>query len=236
MIDSSDESDDPNVRDEELKSGSIARGSHESGAASPRSAAAITTDDPDCLRLQDSSVLFSSEEEEKHDDDDVAPKRRRKSSDQETASVSAQKTFERIVDSLPENLRANWSWLRQRRVCFRQLELGHCKYKDKYVSRLTASKCVSTFQNSISSLNPESEYLRRSKKDWLCDKTHAGIEAEDVMQYLDLISNACPEELPNLLRFNGDDRVLRIMAIYHINKVSKQCKTRHVYPSAVLYT
>ena len=152
MIDSSDESDDPNVRDEELKSGSIARGSQESGAASPRSAAAITPDDPDCLRLQDSSVLFSSEEE-KHDDDDVAPKRRRKSSDQETASVSAQKTFERIVDSLPENLRAIWSWLRQRRVCFRQLELGHCKYKDKYVSRLTASKCVSTLRVAISTLD-----------------------------------------------------------------------------------
>ena len=145
MIDSSDESDDPNVRDEELKSGSIAGGSQESGSAAHRSANAITTDDPDCLRLQDSSVLFSSEEE--NDDDDVAPKRRRKSSDQETASVSAQRTFERIVDSLPENLRANWTWLRQRRVCFRQLELGHCKYKDKYVSRLTASKCVSNFQN-----------------------------------------------------------------------------------------
>ena len=41
------------------------------------------------------------------------------------------------------------------------------------------------------------------------------------MQYLDLIINACPEELPNLLRFNGDDRVLRIMAIYHMNKVRK---------------
>ena len=146
MIDSSDESDDPNVRDEELKSRSLARGCQESSPASPRSAAAITTDDPDCLRLQDSSVLFSSEEEN-DDDDDVAPKRRRKPSDQETASVSAQKTFERIVDSLPENLRANWTWLRQRRVCFRQLELGHCKYKDKYVSRLTANNCVSIFQN-----------------------------------------------------------------------------------------
>lgn len=41
------------------------------------------------------------------------------------------------------------------------------------------------------------------------------------MQYLDLISHACPEELPNLLRLNGDKRVDRIMAIYHNNKPSE---------------
>ena len=61
-------------------------------------------------------------------------------------------------------------------------------------------------------------FVLRSKKDWLCDKSHTGIEVEDLMQYLDLIGNACPEELPNLLR-NGNTRVQRIMAIYHVNKV-----------------
>ena len=66
-------------------------------------------------------------------------------------------------------------------------------------------------------------FVPRSKKDWLCDKSHTGIETEDLMQYLDLISNALPEELPNLLRFNGRDRrVGRIMAIYHANKVGGQ--------------
>ena len=109
-------------------------------SAATRSAAATTTDDPDCLRLQESRVLFSSSDDN-DDDDDTAP-RRRKRSDPDMASSSsvAQRSFEKIVDSLPENLRANWTWLRQRRVCFRQLELGHCKYKDKYVSRLTTYK------------------------------------------------------------------------------------------------
>ena len=90
--------------------------------------------------------------------------------------------------------------------------------------RVDSSSC--DFDSGLNSVS-----VRRSKKDWLCDKTHAGIEAEDVMQYLDLISNACPEELPNLLRFNGDDRVLRIMAIYHMNKVRKYVKSRRGFTS-----
>ena len=119
-----------------------------SNSATSTSAAAFTTDDPDCLRLQDSRVLFSSSDDD-DDDDDVAPGRRRRSDTEmagnsnANASSVAQRSFERIVDSLPENLRTNWTWLRQRRVCFRQLEFGHCKYKDKYVCRLTVYKYVS---------------------------------------------------------------------------------------------
>ena len=68
-------------------------------------------------------------------------------------------------------------------------------------------------------------FIPRSKKDWLCDKSHTGIEMEDLMRYLDLISNARPEELPNLLRFNGKDRrVERVMAIYNANKPSENAK------------
>ena len=115
-----------------------------------RSAAAATTDDPDCLRLQDSRVLFSSDDDGDDSDSDVAPKRRRRSDPESpgktgagSSKSSAQKSFEKIVDSLPENLRANWTYLRQRRICFRQLEFGECPYKDKYVSRLTIYKYVS---------------------------------------------------------------------------------------------
>ena len=54
------------------------------------SAAATTTDDPDCLRLQDSRVLFSSADGDSASDSDAAPRRRRRSDPEASASTSVQ--------------------------------------------------------------------------------------------------------------------------------------------------
>ena len=61
----------------------------------------------------------------------------------------------------------------------------------------------------------------RSEKNWLCEQSHAGLERADVMHYLEVISNTCTEELPNLFNINnGKGRVERIVDIYRANRVN----------------
>ena len=200
---------------------------------------AATTDDADCLRLQDSRVLFPSDDDDDSSDSYVAPRRK-------YALIFECLAFLRIVIGTHQvalEIRSGgicalrkqfWAEvLRKDRGLLAGEPAGELDVAAAAAGLLPASRAGAlpvqgpvrhaTLAVFSSNSNRDSFIFIafRSEKNWLCEQSHAGLERADVMQYLEVISNTCTEELPNLFNINnGKGRVERIVDIYRANRVT----------------